>query len=253
MNQRDVPQLENYIEVMDISVLGGALTSHGDNKIHSCSDLIECVRVVGFLPLLESGIRGFSADALVGDECGYVTYPDGGWDWPLWRWKGPAVTDGDCVYGKFFSGKAGFVSREWWPDFCNWRRHAYQLADEETDDGAIAIAILDTLHERGSMVSRDLRKVCGLVGPKMRSYFDRHVGQLQMACRIVTQDFVYPRDKHGNEYGWGLSLLTTPEQLLGHDAMLCSRTPDESRRRIVAHLSTLLPEATERQIMKIVK
>ena len=227
--------------------------AEGGGVIHTCSDLVECIQAVGFLPLLESGIRGYSADAMVGEECRYVTYPDGGWDWPLWRWKGPVVNEGGCVYGKFFSGKAGFVSLAWWPDFCNWRRHAYPMADEDSDEGALAEAILDTLRERGSMVSRDLRAVCGLAGPKMRSYFDSHVARLQMTCRIVTQDFVYSRDRHGNEYGWGLSLLTTPEQLLGKEASLCSRTPEESRRRIVEHLRRLLPDASEKQLLKLVK
>ena len=74
-----------------------------------------------------------------------------------------------------------------------------------------------------------------------------------MACRIVTQDFVYPRDKQGREYGWGLSLLTTPEQLLGPGASLCDRTPEESHQRMLAHLHDLLPEATEKQLLKLLK
>lgn len=225
----------------------------GQGRIHSCPELMECIQAVGFLPLLESGIRGFSAEALVSEECRYVAYDDGGWDWPLWKWKGPVVADRECVYGKFFAGKAGFVSRQWWPDFCNWRRHSYPLPSDETDEGALSEAILDTLRERGSMVSRDLRAACGLVGPKMRSLFDGYVARMQMGCRIVTEDFVYPRDKQGHAYGWGLSLLTTPERLLGPDAAACDRTPEESHRRMLDHLRQLLPEATEKQLLKLLK
>jgi hypothetical protein len=90
--------------------------------IHSCPELIDCVRTVGFLPLLESGIRGYSAESLMAEECQYVQFPDGSWEWPLWQWKGSVVREGDCVYGKFFAGKAGFISLEWWLDFYNWRR-----------------------------------------------------------------------------------------------------------------------------------
>ena len=108
----------------------------------------------------------------------------------------------------------------------------------------------------------------------MRSKFDGYVTRLQMACRIVTEDFVYPIDKHGREYGWGWSLLTTPESLLGRD--MCQaypprstqrdarhfenplskglgRTPQESFERMKAHLSKLLPEATEKQIEKLIR
>ena len=41
-------------------------------EIHSCAELIDYVREVGFLPLLDSGIRGFSAEDLVDDDCRYV-------------------------------------------------------------------------------------------------------------------------------------------------------------------------------------
>ena len=224
-----------------------------NKEIRSCPELMERIQQLGFLPLLESGVAGFSADALVADECRYVVLPDGGWEWPLWKWKGPVVTESDCVYGKFFAGKAGFISLEWWPDFMNWRRSIYPLPDDESEAGAISEAILDTLRERGSMVSRDLRSACGLVGPKMRSLFDGYVNRLQMACRIVTQDFVYPHDKHGHAYGWGLSLLTTPERLLGADRCQCPRTPAESHRRLVDHLHRLLPDASDKQILKLLK
>ena len=78
--------------------------------IHSCPELMELIQQVGFLPLLESGIPGYSAESLMAEECRYKVFPDGSWEWPLWNWKGPVVTDSDCVYGKFFAGKAGFIS-----------------------------------------------------------------------------------------------------------------------------------------------
>jgi hypothetical protein len=91
-------------------------------EIHSCPELMDCIQQVGFLPLLESGIQGFSAEAAMAEECRFTQFDDGTWEWPLWQWKGPVVTEGNCVYGKFFAGKPGFISRAWWPDFYNWRR-----------------------------------------------------------------------------------------------------------------------------------
>lgn len=73
-------------------------------EIYSAAGLIELIRQIGFLPLLNSGIRGFSAEEMVADDCRYVVFPEGGWDWPLWKWKGQIVTEGDCMYGKFFDG-----------------------------------------------------------------------------------------------------------------------------------------------------
>lgn len=218
-------------------------------NIHSCPDLIDCVQEIGFLPLLESGIQGYAAESLMAEECRFTQFDDGSWEWPLWQWKGSVVRDGNCVYGKFFAGKAGFISRAWWPDFCNWRRSQH-LAPEE---GSIEDIILATLREHGSMITRELRSACDFTGKNMRSRFDAYVSRLQMACRIVTEDFVYPVDKHGREYGFGWSLLTTPEELLGIEACQCSHSPEESYQRMAEHLSNLLPRATEKQIARLLK
>ncbi len=209
---------------------------------------MEYIQKVGFLPLLDSGIAGFSAEDVVDEENRYVVYSDGGWDWPLWKWKGPIVQEGNCVYGKFFAGKAGFISREWWPDFCNYRRSKHPAPAE----GSIEEAILLTLAEHGSLITRELRAACGFTGPNMRSKFDGYITRLQMACRIVTEDFVYPLDKHNREYGWGWALLTTPEQLLGRDSLKCPYSPEESFQRMLAHMRTILPEATDKQIKKMI-
>ena len=216
--------------------------------VHDCPELMEAIEEMGFLPLLGGEIEGFSADELVAPECRYVELPDGGWDWPLWEWKGPMVTEGGFVYGKFFGGKAGFITREWWPDFCNYRRSRHPMPEEDSIEGTI----LSILQVNGSMITRDLRMACGFDGPKMRGRFDGYVTKLQSACRIVTEDFVYPRDKHDRPYGWGWALLSTPESLLGHDACLCSRSPEESRQRIETHLRSLLPHATDKQLAKII-
>lgn len=217
--------------------------------IYNAAGLMEYIRQMGFLPLLEGDVSGFSAESVVDDECRYVVFPDGGWDWPLWKWKGEIITEGGHVYGKFFNGKAGFVSREWWPDFRNYRRSKSAPLEE----GSIEETIVLTLQEQGSMITRELRAACGFTGPKMRSRFDNYVTRLQMDCRLVTEDFVYPTDKHGHEYGWGWSLLTTPEQLYGREACQCDRTPEESFHLLQAHFRQIVPNATEQQIAKLLK
>lgn len=218
-------------------------------QAYNSAQLIETVEELGFLPLLDSGIRGYSAEDLVTPDCRYVVLPDGGWDWPLWKWKGEMITEGHLVYGKFFAGKAGFISQKWWSDFCCYRRSVHPAPTE----GSIEEAILFTLGENGSMITRELRAACGFNGPKMRSRFDSYVTKLQMATRIVTEDFVYPIDKHHHEYGWGWSLLTTPEQLYNREQFKCNRTPAESFDRIFAHIKAVCPQASDNQIMKMIK
>ncbi len=217
------------------------------SQISSAPQMMEAIQELGFVPLLYSGIPGFSAEEMVDEDCRYVVYDDG-WDWPMWKWKGPIINEGGCVYGKFFDKKAGYISLDWWPDFSNWRRSVNPMPEE----GSIEEAILLTLQEHGSLITRELRSACGFTGPKMRSRFDAYVTRLQMACRIVTEDFVYPRDRHGREYGWGWSLLTTPERLYGRDACHCDRSPQDSRDRILKHLHGILPNATPQQLLKLI-
>ena len=212
------------------------------NEIHNCSGLIEYINEIGFLPLLRMGLNGWSAEEAVDEECRYVMLPDGGWEWPLWEWKGDIIRESGCAYGKFFDRKAAFISREWWPDFCNWRRSVFPYPEE----GSIEDMILQTLQENGSMITRDLRKACGFTGTKMRGKFDTYISRLEMGCYIVTEDFVYPKDRHGRDYGWGWSLLTTPEALLGRDSCHPDRTPEESRQRMERHFQGLFPDAAER-------
>ena len=211
-------------------------------KLHSAAELTEYIDKVGMLPLLRIvPSLGWSAEEVVDDDCQYVVLPDGGWEWPLWEWKGDIIRESGCAYGKFFLGKAAFISKEWWPDFCNYRRSTHPYPPE----GSIEEAIVETLKLNGSMITRDLRKACGFTESKMRSKFDGFITRLQMGGYIVTEDFVYPHDKHGKQYGWGWSLLTTPEDLFGREACHPSRTPEESRKRLLEHFKEILPQGSE--------
>ena len=153
-------------------------------EVYSATGMMELIQKIGFLPLLDSGIEGFSAEDIVAEDCGYVRLPEGGWDWPLWKWKGEIVQEMPCMYGKFFNKKAGFISQEWWPDFCNYRRSKYPRPDEESIEGAI----LSTLQSTGSLITRELRAACGFTGKGMRSKFDGYLTRLEMATYIVTED-----------------------------------------------------------------
>ena len=124
--------------------------------IHSCPGLVEYVNETGFLPLLNMGIPGWSAEDVVDEECQYTRLPDGGWEWPLWKWKGSILRESGCAYGKFFRRKAAFISRKWWPDFCNYRRSVYPYPVE----GSIEEAILATLRNEGGPYNT--RTACGM-------------------------------------------------------------------------------------------
>ena len=49
-------------------------------EIYSATGMMELIQKIGFLPLLDSGIEGFSAEDIVAEDCGYAILPEGGWD-----------------------------------------------------------------------------------------------------------------------------------------------------------------------------
>ena len=193
--------------------------------LHSCPELIDYINEVGFLPLLRMEVAGWSAEEVMDEDCQYTKLPDGGWEWPLWSWKGPILQDTGCAYGKFFDRKAASVEE----------------------------SILFILKRHGSLITRELRAACGFTGPKTRSRFDAYLARLEMGAYIVTEDFVYPRDRHGREYGWGWSLLTTPETLFGREACHPGRTPQESYERLLDHFRKILPDEPDKRLMALLK
>lgn len=86
---------------------------------------MEYIDEIGFLPLLTMGIEGWSAEAATDEDAQYTVLQDGGWEWPLWAWKGSILQESGCAYGKFIDRKATFISRAWWPDFCHYRRSVF--------------------------------------------------------------------------------------------------------------------------------
>ena len=91
-------------------------------QVRSADDVIRLVEDVGFLPFFANRIHGFSLEECCPGELWFEDGVDGPWEW-----KGPAARSGRCLYGKFYGGKAGFVSREWFPDFANFRRDGYDF------------------------------------------------------------------------------------------------------------------------------
>ena len=56
-------------------------------------------------------------------------------------------------------------------------------------------------------------------------------------------------------YGWGVAEYATPEELFGYDLITSAyqREPQESKERMMQHLSSILPGASVQQLTKILK
>ena len=191
-------------------------------ELRSPEDIAALTEEWGFLPFFAGEIPGFSVEECCPPELWFSEEEDGPWEW-----KGPVARSGRCVYGKFFGGRAGFISREWLPDFANFRRDGYDF-DARYDDG--------------------------LASHKDKAVYDTVTTRLQMQAYLTVGDFVYMQDKYGKPYGWGVAKYTTPEALFGYDFVTSAygSEPVESKARIIAHLRNILPGVNEKQILKLI-
>ena len=94
-----------------------------DFYIRTKNDLIQAINEYGFVPFFTNSIPGFSIEEHIAPECWYNSLGDS--MWPAWDWKGPVIKETGCAYGKFFENKAVYISKDWFPDFANYRRNGY--------------------------------------------------------------------------------------------------------------------------------
>lgn len=215
--------------------------------ITTCQALVSLVEAWGFVPLFRNEIPGFSVEELTPAELWFADGVDGPWEW-----KGPVIRESGCAYGKFFKHKAGFISRAWYPDFCNFRRDGYDF-DARYDDGLAPYQdkmVYETLAAHHSLLSKQLKQLAGF-GKNGRKGFDPIITRLQMQGYVTTTDFEYQRDKFGRPYGWGVARYAVPELHFGAEfsRQLYCRTPDASRQRITEHLSALFPDADPAKLL----
>jgi len=217
--------------------------------IRSVEELLTTVEKYGFLPFFQNKIPGFSIEEMCPPEL-WFTEQDGPWEW-----KGPAAKSGRCIYGKFFGGKAGFVSKAWIPDFVNYRRDGYDF-DARCDDGLVFWKdkdLFDTIAEHEVILSKELKKIRNY-GKEGSKGFETVIKRLQMQSYVCVADFVYMQDKFGKPYGWGVAQYTTPEHFFGYDylASAYKTNPAVSKQKMIDHLKTLFPKTDEKWITKLV-
>ena len=218
------------------------------SKLKSAEDIAAAVQELGFLPFFRNAIPGFSIEDRTPLSLWFTDQP-GPWDW-----KGPIIQQGSCAYGKFFRGKAVFVSLDWFPDLVNYRRDGYDY-DARCEDG-LAPWHDQRIYEKlsgGGMLSKALKSDCGY-GKEGLKGFDQAITRLQMQTYVCVENFEYALDKHGAPYGWGVARYNTPEVLYGKKLVRSAykRDPAESYERIKEHLLDLLP-ATEAEVKKLIK
>ena len=75
-------------------------------------------------------VPGFSVENMTDPSCWWA----GNAERDPWEWRVALSRTGKVAYDKFFGGRAGFISKKWFPYFANFRRDGYDF-DARYDDG----------------------------------------------------------------------------------------------------------------------
>lgn len=225
--------------------------------IRSKEDVVRYVNEIGFLPFFKNHIEGFSLEEIVEPKYWYDTFTEKKVKWPAWSWREKIALDKSVAYGKFFRGKTGFISKEYFSDFCNYRRQGYDY-DALYDDGMMRRSdkeIVDYLNMTGPILTSRMKRELGF-GKNGRKGFDSIISRLQMQTYIGVTEFQYKVAANtGEAYGWGVAVLDTAENCWGEE--LCTgaynREPDESLEKLLDKLSHTLPNCDKASIMKLIK
>jgi len=212
------------------------------SRLDTPEQLVSLLSRVGFLPLFSNTIPGFSVEEHVIAEHWWT-----GEDSDPWEWRHFLSSHPEIAYGKFFGKKAGFIHKDWFPVFANYRRNGYDF-DALYDDGLAPYkwkTAMDLFSLDDAMV--------GKVLPASEVANEGIKAELQMRTYLIIYEFRQKRNKKGEPYGWHLAQLATPETKWGYDyvASAYSADPMVSWEQIKNNLLSQYSGADEKEIWSL--
>ena len=230
-------------------------------RVPSAAALTSRIREMGFLPFFANEVAGFSVEEHVAAGAWWT----GNRDTDPWEWREVIAASHEVAYGKFFDGRAGFISREWLPTFANARRDGWDFDGKWQDGRASAreraiMAFFVNPESDGepeftdaAILSTELKQKAGFGRGGEKNYPGILTG-LQMQLYLVIGGFRRRANKRGGEYGMPVSVLMTPESVWGYEFITSAygEEPAESWRRIHERVRSMYPHAEERDIVKLI-
>ena len=230
-------------------------------RIRSWQELVSWVKEVGFLPLFANDAIGFSAEDHVSPDFWFTGDPEQ----DPWVWREIIAGSHEVAYGKFFNGRAGFVSPAWLPYFANFRRNGYDF-DARWEDGLAnrrEKKIMDLLTDHDAdgdmtfpdrrILSTELKKSAGF-GKNGEKNYPGIVTGLQQQFYLVISGFERRKNKKGNAYGMPVSILQPPEAIWGYDLVTSAynEDPKVSWERIIEHAVRNFPGNPDKDYVRLI-
>jgi hypothetical protein len=225
-------------------------------KVSSAEAMTAVIRSLGIVPFFKGPVRGFSIQEMTPPEHWFDSSDDLG----PWDWKIAAVQSGDIAYGKFLcGGKAAFATVEWYAHLMNWRRSLPSCRPDEAGRKVLAM-----MERQGSVSSGEIRRLLGV----KKTAADAVITKLSYQTRLLTGDIqrVYrgPELKYS---GWQTCTFCSPEALFGAEddtpvfggfspfsggnPLETGCSPEESFSILLKHLHDIIPDASEKDLRRL--
>lgn len=214
--------------------------------VDTMDELIDLVNEVGMLPFFSCEIPGFSVMDITSSWYWWSDDPV----YDPWQWRMTLAGGGKVAYGKVFSGKAGFVSLELYPDFANFRRDGYDF-DSLYEDGKASSQWRDIMAlflKEDKIPSNLIKNLSGV-----EKGIQGALTKLQMRTYLTIGGFKKRKNKHGEEYGWPIADMCTPEYMYGADTARSAycRDPKESEQIVIDRLAPYIGEKAAKKLIKL--
>ena len=209
-------------------------------KIKTCRELKALIGRIGFIPLFENEIDGFSVMDITGGRCWWT----GNEKTDPWAWRMQLSEDPDIAYGKVFRGRAGFVSKAWLPYFASYRRDGYDF-DARYEDGKASHKCkkIMRLFEKQPLIPSYRIKAMAGFSKNGEKGFDGAITLLQMETYITVRCFTRKRGKTGEPYGWHVSVYSLSEDKFGYDHLTGAygMGAEASKEKLIEQLMKINP------------
>ena len=186
--------------------------------IHSVDEAIKYINEFGFLPLFKNDIDGFSLEERTVPEYWWSDNPE----IDPWMWRAIIARRHDIVYAP--------------------NKHKKIMVNFMEDNADSEI------------YSNELKKQAGF-GKDGEKGFDGAITNLMMQTYLCNCDFKKRVNKRGIEYGWDVAVYSSIEHIYGYDYVTsCYKdNPQDSWKQLVDYMHEMFPDATDKQIRKVLK
>jgi hypothetical protein len=210
-------------------------------KIKTCRELRDLVMEIGFIPLFQNEIGGFS----VMDITGIRRWWTGNEGTDPWMWRMILSEDPDIAYGKLFGNRAGFVSKAWLPYVASYRRDGYDF-DARHEDGKASYKckkIIDLFEKQPLIPSYLIKSMAGFSRNGEKG-FEGALTLLQMQTYLTVSGFTRKQGRTGEYYGWHIGVYSLTEHKFGYKFTRSAYRlgADGSRERLIRQMMKINPE-----------